>query len=61
MGNRDYKCIKSASGISGVSMWSYTKGKIYHSMANGFLTDDNGVSWCCDAEFMKEHFRRIVK
>lgn len=51
-----YKCKRSASGKSGVSVWSYTKGKIYHSMTDGYLTDDHNVSWSCTDEFIKENF-----
>ena len=51
----DYVCVKDYK----VGDCSYTKGKIYHSQRDGYLTDDNGISWSCHKSFYQEYLSDV--
>lgn len=40
---------------------SFTKGKTYHVQRDGYLTDDNGITWHCCKEFMLDHFKQAKR
>jgi len=48
---KDYKCIKTYK----VGNCKYTKGNIYHSQRDGYLTDDNNISWSCSETWFNEY------
>ena len=50
---KDYKCIKDYK----IGNCSYTKGKVYHSMRDGYLNDDNGISWSCGEGWFKDYIK----
>jgi len=50
---QDYKCKKDyRSGVC----W-YIKDAIYHCGRDGYLTDQNGVSWSCTPEWFNEYIQ----
>ena len=51
---KDYKCKNNYN----YGHCSYTKGKIYHSMTNGYINDDHDASWSCSNSFFKEYFNQ---
>ena len=48
---QDYKCKKD---YKEGNCW-YIKDVIYHCSRDGYLTDQNGVSWSCTPEWFKEY------
>lgn len=51
---KDYKCKKNHRN----GHCSYTKGKVYHSMRDGYINDDYGASWSCSNSFFMEYFNQ---
>lgn len=49
---KDYRCKKNYK----YGHCSYTKGKIYHSMRDGYINDDYGASWSCSDDFFAKYF-----
>ena len=52
---KDYKCIKNYK----VGYCSYSEGNLYHCGRDGYLTDDNGISWSCDVNWCKEYLNEL--
>ena len=52
-GGKDYVCTASFK----MGNCSYTKGKVYHSLCDGHLNDDNGTSWPCSDEFANGYLK----
>jgi len=52
---KDYKCIKNYK----VGNCSYSEGNLYHCGRDGYLTDDNGISWSCDVNWCKEYLNEL--
>jgi hypothetical protein len=50
---QDYKCKKD---YKAGNCW-YIKDAIYHCGRDGYLTDQNGVSWSCTPEWFKEYIQ----
>ena len=50
---QDYKCKKDYQ----VGNCKYIKDAIYHCGRDGYLTDQNGVSWSCTPEWFKEYIQ----
>lgn len=50
---QDYKCKKD---YKTGTCW-YIKDAIYHCSRNGYLNDQNGVSWSCTPEWFKEYIQ----
>ena len=54
LSGKDYKCKKSYKQGN----CSYTKGKVYHSERDGYLNDDNDISWSCSEEWFSEYLKK---
>lgn len=50
---RDYKCKKDYK----IGTCRYIKDAIYHCSRDGYLTDQNGISWSCTPEWFNEYFQ----
>ena len=50
---QDYKCKKD---YKEGNCW-YIKDVIYHCSRDGYLTDQNGISWSCTPEWFKEYIQ----
>lgn len=50
---QDYKCKKDYM----TSTCRYIKDAIYHCSRDGYLNDQNGVSWSCTPEWFKEYIQ----
>ena len=52
---KDYLCKKSYKAGN----CSYTKGHTYHCMRDGYLNDDNNVSWSCTESWCDEALKEV--
>ncbi len=50
---QDYKCKKDYK----IGTCRYIKDAIYHCSRDGYLTDQNGISWSCTPEWFNEYFQ----